>query len=163
MVNIVNSPLIKTKKKKKKTKNKRFPAEDVWAQADAIENIHPEFVAYKSAEFWREASLEYIKRDILKGAQRRTSTTAKIAAMKRQSSVTTTTTTTSTMKRQTSVAASSSAMPTVKEGKESRGAGGSKSWSLSLSIDDSIKVIAVVSLGAAAIYAITRLRTSSVA
>ena len=44
---------------------KRFPRADTEQLVDAIENIHPEFVAYKSASFWKEASLQYLRRDVL--------------------------------------------------------------------------------------------------
>ena len=44
---------------------KGFPQADTEQLVDAIENIHPEFVAYKSASFWKEASLQYLRRDVL--------------------------------------------------------------------------------------------------
>jgi len=45
---------------------KKFPKEDTEILVNVIENLHPDFEDYKGAEFWKEASLKYLKRDVLK-------------------------------------------------------------------------------------------------
>ena len=44
---------------------KTYPREDAEILVKVIENIHPDFVAYKGAMFWKDAALKYLKRDVL--------------------------------------------------------------------------------------------------
>ncbi|KXJ20554.1 hypothetical protein AC249_AIPGENE7309 [Exaiptasia diaphana] len=44
---------------------KNFPREDTEMLIEAIENIHPDFIEYKGVDHWKEAALQYLKRDVL--------------------------------------------------------------------------------------------------
>jgi len=111
---------------------KNFPREDVEDLINAIENIHPEFVAYKSASFWKEASLEYLKKNVLSGMP--ASTRTKPASKN--------------VRRAPHAAAAAAARPA-----------NGNSWSFSFGVNDSMKVIAVLSVGAAAVFIANKLRS----
>lgn len=44
---------------------KTFPREDAEILVKVIENIHPDFVEYKGAKFWKDAALKYLRQDVL--------------------------------------------------------------------------------------------------
>ncbi|XP_031553177.1 uncharacterized protein LOC116290318 [Actinia tenebrosa] len=44
---------------------KKFPRKDTETLVKVIENIHPDFVEYKGARFWKDAALKYLRRDVL--------------------------------------------------------------------------------------------------
>lgn len=44
---------------------KTFPREDAEILVKVIENIHPDFIEYKGAKFWKEAALKYLKQNVL--------------------------------------------------------------------------------------------------
>lgn len=44
---------------------KKFPRDDTEVLVRVIENIHPDFVEYKGARFWKDAALKYLKQNVL--------------------------------------------------------------------------------------------------
>lgn len=44
---------------------KTLPREDAEILVKVIENIHPDFITYKGARFWKDAALKYLRRDVL--------------------------------------------------------------------------------------------------
>ena len=44
---------------------KTLPRDDAEVLVRVIENIHPDFIAYKAARFWKDAALKYLRRNVL--------------------------------------------------------------------------------------------------